>query len=288
MASTLAAQDRGRPVILLVHGRGMLDRDTALTRKLWFDGLTSGAKTLTRAPVIEERDVRVVWYADVLDPQSTDGCDYAASDPRARRAAKADDGLKQFASLAGGFLSIVSGLVEDKESALQLRSLASDAAFLGDARKRCASEARLSAAMDAARADGRPVIVVAHSLGSLVAYDYLSARADTGVVQRLVTIGSPVGSPDLRRLLIGGDSTDAFSVPASVKDWINIRNNHDQLAVPLPVGRDLVTDPPADEPDPHEMVGYLRGTSTAREVLSAWCAAFSTNRPPGCKDIVSK
>src|SRR3954470_10286918 len=84
----------GRPILLLVHGRGMLDRDTAQARKLWVDGLRTGAATVTRASVFEDSDLRVVWYADVLDPASDAGCDYAAADPRARRAAGADDGLR--------------------------------------------------------------------------------------------------------------------------------------------------------------------------------------------------
>src|SRR5262249_1652032 len=156
-------------------------------------------------------------------------------------------------------------------NAAQIRALAGDARFLGEARKRCASEARLATAIDRARAEGRPIILVAHSLGALVAYDYLSARSDTGLVQRFVTIGSLAGAPELRRLLIGGDSTDAFGIPASVKDWVNIHNSGDALATPLGVGRDIATSAPPDEPDPHEMVGYLRGTTTAREILGAWC-----------------
>src|SRR5262245_11394497 len=102
--------DRGRPVILLVHGRGMNDRDTAATRKLWFNALPSCASTLSKSPMIDEHDVRVVWYADVLDPRSTDGCDYAGTDPRARRDAKIDPGLRQFTSLAGGLLSVISSV----------------------------------------------------------------------------------------------------------------------------------------------------------------------------------
>ncbi len=83
-------EDRGRPVILLLHGRGMNDRDTAELRKWWLDGLTAGAKSLTRAPLLTERDVRLVWYADVLDPRSTEACDYQTDDPRARRDATTD------------------------------------------------------------------------------------------------------------------------------------------------------------------------------------------------------
>lgn len=279
---------RGRPIILLVHGRGMLDSDTADTRKLWLNALNSAAKTITPDSLAAEQDVRVVWYADVLDPRSNAGCDYAQKDLRARRDATEDPDLKSFLSAAGSFLGLLTSLVDDGLASTQLRALAGDASFLSDARKRCASEDRLASAIEQARSEGRPIIVVAHSLGSLVAYDYLSARTDTGVVQRLVTLGSMVGSPVVRRLLIGGDSTENLTRPTSVGEWVNIRNEQDPFAVPLPVGRDIVTNPPADEVDPHEMVGYLRSSVTAKEILSAWCDAFRSTRPRGCREIASR
>jgi hypothetical protein len=63
LASSLLAgqEDRGRPIVLLVHGRGMSDRDSAATRKMWQQALASGARTITREPLITDRDVRVVW-----------------------------------------------------------------------------------------------------------------------------------------------------------------------------------------------------------------------------------
>jgi hypothetical protein len=291
MALTAAVppDDRGRPVILLVHGRGMVDRDSATTRKLWVDALKSGLATVTRDAAITERDVRVVWYADVLDPRSTAGCEYDRNDPRARREATQDPDLRSFVSLAGNLIGSLTGLLADTGMSVQLRGLASDAAFLSDARKRCASEQRVSDAIDRARREGRPVILVAHSLGSLVAYDYLSARHDSVLVDRFLTIGSMLGSPELRRLLIGGDSTDTLSKPASAKTWINIFNEKDPIAGPVSLGHDVATNPPPDEPDPHEMVGYLRGAVTAQEVLDGWCAAFhTTNRPRGCGALVPK
>lgn len=281
-----AAPQSSRPVILLVHGRGLQDRDSASARREWVDALRAGAATLTRSPTIDDADVRVVWYADVLDPSSSESCTYAATDLRARRDARTDAGLKQMMVFAGGFINLISALADD--SANEIRTFSADAAFLGDVHKRCASEARLGAAIDRARSEGRPIILVAHSLGALVAYDYLSARPDTGVIQRFITLGSMAGAPELRRLVIGGDSTDAFTVPASVKEWTNIRNAQDALAAPLAIGRDLITNPPPDEIDPHEMVGYLRGTLTAREILGAWCSAESGARPRGCNDVLPK
>ena len=283
--SVRAQIDRGRPLMLLVHGRGMLDRDTALTRKLWVDGLRSGSATITHGPLFEDRDVRVVWYADILDPSSDAGCDYPSTDPRARRAAHSDDGLKTIAGVAGGLFGALSKMVDDKETATQMRELAGDASFLGDARKRCASEDRLAIALERAKSEGRPVILVAHSLGSLVAYDYLSTRGDTGVVRELATLGSPLGSPGLRALLIGGDERDTLTALTSVRDWINIRNSNDPFATPVPFAHEMVNAPPSDEPDPHELVGYLRERETAQAILGAWCKAFAQGAPAGCKDI---
>jgi pimeloyl-ACP methyl ester carboxylesterase len=280
------SDDRGRPVILLVHGRGLLDRDSAELRRLWLGALNDGSKSLARQSPLAERDVRLVWYADVLDPRATAGCDYASGDRRAARDAAIDPNLKTAVSFIGGLLNVITGLSDDSASSADLRALAADASFLTDARRRCAAEQRLGDALDQAKREGRPVIVVAHSLGALVAYDYLSSRADSAAVRRLVTIGSPVGSAELRRLLIGGDSTDVLAIPRSVVSWINIRQNGDQLAAPLSVGRDTAVAMPAGETDPHEMVGYLRNAATSSAVLTGWCGAFTAKAPAECAEIV--
>ena len=285
LATALAVpseDDRGRPVVLLVHGRGMLDHDTAATRKMWLNALASGGKTITSLPLLTERDVRVVWYADVLDPRSSAGCDYAAADARTRRNAAIDPDLKSLVATVGSLFDMITSVIADTESVSQLRALSADASFLGDSRKRCASEQRLGDAIDAARREGRPVILVAHSLGSLVAYDYLSARSDTGLVQRFITVGSMVGTTELRQLLIGGDASDTLARPAGVKSWINIRHENDLFASTISTGRNVIATPPTDEPDAHELVGYLRGSVTATEILGSWCAAYGSKQPAGC------
>jgi pimeloyl-ACP methyl ester carboxylesterase len=268
-----SAPERGRPVILLVHGRGLIDRDTAALRRDWFASLTSGVKKVVARSPLTDADVRLVWYEDVLDQRATAGCSYAANDPRAKRGAATDPDFTSFVAGVGNFLDMLTDLV-DSTTGVAMRGLSADAAFLTDARKRCAAEQRLGDAIDLASREGRPVIVVAHSLGSLVAYDYLSARTDTGVVRRLVTIGSMAGSADLRRLLIGGDSTDTLVMPTSIDSWINVRKNSDLLALPLSIGTDVLVTADSGEVDPHEMTGYLHDASVARAVLGGWCAAF--------------
>lgn len=278
--------DRGRPVILLLHGRGLLDRDTAAIRRLWLESLTQGALRIGRDVPLDVRDVRLVWYADVLDPRSSAGCDYASTDPRARRAAEADPDVRTVVSIVGGLFGAITSLVADSEAESQVRGLAADASFLTDTRKRCASEQRLADAIARAQSEGRPVILVAHSLGSIVAYDYLSTRADSALVRRLITLGSPLGSPNLRQLLLGGDSTDTLSLPKSVLGWTNIRNDRDPFATPVTVGRDIAEPLSDDEADPHDMVGYLGNSVTAGAVLGEWCRAFGYRAPPHCAEFV--
>lgn len=289
-AGTAAAPrtEPGRPVILLLHGRGMTDRDSAETRRLWLSGLKATAAQLSADGLVNDDDVRLVWYADVLDPRSSEACNYGARDPRAQRDLRTDPQFKSLVSFVGGFLDAMTTVVSDIESATQLRALAGDASFLGNARKRCASERRLGDALDRAKREGRPVILVAHSLGAIVAYDYLSSRADTGLVDRLVSLGSMLGAPDLRRLLIGGDSTEAFTSPPSVKAWVNVRNEGDPFAVPLPFGSDIVNVPPANDPDQHEMVSYLRGQATVGAILNGWCSAFTRGAPEGCAKLSAR
>src|SRR5437764_10197206 len=94
-----------------------------------------------------------------------------------------------------------------------------------------------------------------------------------------------VGATELRRLLIGGDDRDTLSRPAGVKSWTNIRHPFDLFATPISTGRNVIAEQPSDEPDPHEMVGYLRGASSATEILGSWCGAFASRAPSGCASV---
>jgi len=285
---------RGRPVILLVHGRGLLDRDTAGLRRLWQEAIESGGRILTRAPLLEDGDVRLVWYADVLDPTSSAGCDFAARDRRPDSPDVAD--LRSFAGAVGGVISLISNLIDDRSQNVGLRSIVGDLSFIADSRKRCAVDARLTSALEAAQREGRPVILVAHSLGSVVTYDALSTATNGPPVERLVTVGAIVGAPGIRQLLLGGPGDDTLRVPSSVKSWVNIRRPGDPFAAPLSGSiiasregravRDILTDAPdpTDVGEAHDVIGYLRDGATARAILSAWCGAFEKG-PSACKEV---
>jgi hypothetical protein len=70
------------------------------------------------------------------------------------------------------------------------------------------------------------IVLVAHSLGSLVAIDLLNCLPPDLRIRRFVTIGSPAGSPALHR---GGDRLIRKFPYAHVADWTNIFSVRDAV-----------------------------------------------------------
>jgi hypothetical protein len=114
----------------------------------------------------------------------------------------------------------------------------------------------------------RPAAVIAHSLGSVVAYETLWRRPDLRI-DLLITLGSPLALPDvvfpyLDPVPING----AGRRPPGVRRWINIADPGDFIAIPRGLARffegidaDLTT--PIGVFDAHKGTGYLSCTTTA-------------------------
>ncbi|MBW4720909.1 serine peptidase [Saccharothrix obliqua] len=111
----------------------------------------------------------------------------------------------------------------------------------------------------------RPKVVVAHSLGSVVAYEALWAHPEHDV-DLLVTVGSPLGMPGVvaPRLL----PADAAR-PPRVARWVNVADVGDPVAVPRTGLRDLFTGVERDvavvmgEWRAHGVSSYLRTPEVA-------------------------
>ncbi|MFD5469889.1 serine peptidase [Streptomyces sp. NPDC127105] len=123
---------------------------------------------------------------------------------------------------------------------------------------------------DAVRATGARVIV-AHSLGSIVAYEALHAHALPGV-ELLVTLGSPLGLPDgVFEALDPAPPGGRGSRPPGLARWVNIADPGDLVAVPRRLGDRFPVDSHHEEHiatlDFHTMRSYLSCGLTATALV---------------------
>jgi hypothetical protein len=293
------APDSGRPVVILVHGRGQILGDSAAVRAQWSRVLQTGVSTLAGGELLREGDVRVAWYADALDPLAPAVCDEPPSPATSGNGAADEDAqLREFFAAAGAGITAVLDLF-DGYARDEARAIAGDLLFLGDPLRKCAAERQLENAIARARQEGRPVILVAHSFGSLLAYGYLRSQPDDSAaadIRQFVTIGSLLGAPGARKLFLG-DSDSLATLPPGVQAWTNIVETRDALAYPILFDtsvdttrvRNLTTTPEAPGADPHDVVRYLRDPVTLRVLARAFCGALAVppdvRKPSGCASL---
>ena len=276
-----AQSSDARPLVLVVHGRGQLGRDSAYVRREAYHALQRGFRAIDADVSLRESDVRLVWYADILDSHALGGSVVACpASARGVASASPDNGITVLASLASFLVESAVGMAGDS-SQYELRSVAGDFRYLADSDTRCAAESRVADALREVRREGRPVILVSHSLGALVSWGALthaSAVGDTTIpeVARWITMGSPLGSSEVRMLLFGQDR--ALERPSLVKSWANVLGQDDPFAVR--VSRDSAATTTlfdvtgaAVSDDPHLIASYLADSATARVVLDGWRSA---------------
>jgi hypothetical protein len=87
----------------------------------------------------------------------------------------------------------------------------------------------------AATETGRPVLLIGHSMGSVIAWDslwQLSRQDDHAVeVDLLLTMGSPLGQRFVQRRLQGYHEAGEKSCPAGINRWVNLSAVGDLTAV---------------------------------------------------------
>jgi hypothetical protein len=117
-----------------------------------------------------------------------------------------------------------------------------------------------------------PVVVVSHSLGTVVAYDVLSeqefAQKD---VPLFVTLGSPLGYTEIQDVVIR-----PLRIPAPVRLWTNFADPLDLVTLDATLADDfrstakVIADIVVDNPSPnnHASCGYLR-TRHVRDAVTA-------------------
>jgi hypothetical protein len=94
---------------------------------------------------------------------------------------------------------------------------------------------RLVAELEAAWADGDRVLLMGHSLGSVIAYDSLWQLAREkrvrGRVELFMTLGSPIATRFIRQRLLGGDRRGAERFPDNIDRWLNVSARGEMVAL---------------------------------------------------------
>ena len=175
--------------------------------------------------------------------------------------------------------------------------------YLSNLSYQCATNGVIGDSLESAWATKHPIVVVAHSLGSLITYKVLEAR-DVGAsrdslrIEAFIALGSQLGIKEVMQSLIGL-GTPRYPYPSGIKAWTFIRGENDAMApssqsgsFEAPKGKSFVVLTTSTMPgDQHNIVGYLKNVDTAREIMKAWCGAFSrtaiATRPNGCKILLA-
>ena len=133
----------------------------------------------------------------------------------------------------------------------------------------------------------RRIMLIAHSMGSIIAFDALAELGNEIAVDTLVTMGSPLGIPVVMsriaaNLTVKPARGEKLTTPPNVnRRWYNISDISDRIAINYNLADDY--DPNArgvkaedlavqndyaygGEHNPHKIYGYLRTPETARIV----------------------
>ena len=175
------------------------------------------------------------------------------------------------------FLDLHTGVTRVGDLVLE-RELKDLAAYYDDAGFRDTVRARLKDKLQEYK--GSRIMLIGHSMGSIIAYDVLRrlGRDDPQFrVDHFVTIGSPLGMPHVKYKI--QQENDLVRTPSIVARWTNFADRRDVVAIDAKLGDDYepndqgvkVADlpvinayrspldrSPADKPNYHKSYGYLR------------------------------
>ena len=124
----------------------------------------------------------------------------------------------------GDMLPFLIPHVASERMAVHLRDLRR---YQGDVNGIAAHTRRmLKVPLRAATEAHRPVLLIGHSMGSVIAYDSLwelsHVRRDHVELDTLLTMGSPLGQRYMQKRILGADKTGFGRYPNNIRHWVNL------------------------------------------------------------------
>jgi subtilisin family serine protease/pimeloyl-ACP methyl ester carboxylesterase len=158
--------------------------------------------------------------------------------------------------------------------------------------------------VDRLNAGGGPFVVIAHSQGSMIAYNVLRQLEKQSCDVRLfVTIGSPLGLTEVQDVLRRWTGTTRLPFPACVTRWVNVADRLDPVALDTTLAAEYTEGAAGrriedhsglflnlDSPRyPHSGTGYLRTRFVQQAVRETVSNAFAqaVGRTIITKDLVT-
>jgi hypothetical protein len=166
--------------------------------------------------------------------------------------------------------------------------------YLSGGQHHCDTNKVLQDSLTRIRTAGRPVVVVAHSMGGMVLFSHLHENSQAPYSLHLVSVGSQLGVPDLLPMIFGSGVQRAI-LPRQIVSWSNFSGTHDYIGFDIdrnaflthglvPFGNYRVD---TGDRNPHAISEYLQHRGVTRGILRAWCGAFAppATRPAGCGNL---
>ncbi len=284
--------------IVGIHGIGQQYKGAHELHRGWWDALRDGLVAAKRKDVdssLAEGDLEVSFFGTLFRPPGAMGGDdfppYTAKDldPEDRQLLEAfyTETLAlqpELAPPSGAMGSIKVGIEAMAQRLLHSPTFASvvERAFIGNLKQvskflQSPPTKDLVFANVAEHVTEETRIVIGHSLGSVVAYEYLCREAPPGV-ELLITLGSPLGIPNLIfDHLTPAPTEQGGAWPGAVRRWVNIADPDDVVALrkdlaglfPPPPGVDPVLDEPVENGDePHAISRYLNSAEAGTAVAA--------------------
>lgn len=280
-----------QPLIIGIHGLNNKPRRDTL-RRWWMAALHEGLRRNIASPPTLP-DFQLAYWADlnhaVPYTASDDPEPYLPANGTGEMTAGKSGTRRMMAALgleaAGKVLEALSNsrFLEERLEHL-IEAKANDLfRYHAEPELRRRARARLSLKLNRASSDARPVLLIAHSMGSIIAYDVLREHPALAV-SHLVTIGSPLGLGEVKNF--SSREFGAPRIPDGVRQWTNLADPRDKIAaLDLRLASDYAPGPlctrivdqkarneyggPCGRPNPHKVYGYLRTPEMSR-IITRW------------------